>query len=92
MNPGFTRNRSLLPASSCLVVNAYRDGDISLGKAAELLKMHVLELRDRFRKEGIPLYLGPEDMDDASEEVTAMDSWFASAGSFKRMSHPRSRS
>ncbi len=31
-----------------LVVSAYLDGDISLARAAELLDMHALELRERF--------------------------------------------
>jgi len=38
-----------------LVVGAYLDRRINLGKAAELLDMHELELRDRFLELGIPL-------------------------------------
>ena len=48
-----------------LVVSAYRDGQINLGKAAELLNMHELELRDRFIQLGVPLRVGPADLAEA---------------------------
>lgn len=56
-----------------LVVSAYRDGQINLGKAAELLNMHELELRDRFIQLGVPLRVGPADLAEAQAEV---DAWF----------------
>jgi len=48
-----------------LVVGVYRDGQINLGKAAELLNMHELELRDRFIQLGVPLRVGPADLAEA---------------------------
>ncbi len=59
-----------------LVVSAYRDGQINLGKAAELLNMHELELRERFVQLGIPLRIGPADLAEAQAEVAALDNWF----------------
>ena len=59
-----------------LVLNAYRDRQINLGKAAELLGMHELELRDRFIQLGVPLRIGPSDFEEAQAEVAAMEAWF----------------
>lgn len=60
-----------------LVVSAYQDGDINLGKAAELLGMHELALRDRFLQLGIPLRIGPADVAEARAEVAAIRAWSA---------------
>ena len=59
-----------------LVVSAYLDEEINLGKAAEMLEMHELELRDRFVTLGIPLRIGPTDKSEAQAEVEALTSWF----------------
>ena len=59
-----------------LVISAYQDEDINLGKAASLLGLHELELRDQFIKLGIPLRIGPATIAEAHAEVQAMDSWF----------------
>lgn len=61
-----------------LVVNAYLDGQINLGKAAELLGIHELELRDHFLHLGIPVRLGSADFEEAKAEVEALRSWFHS--------------
>ena len=61
-----------------LVVSAYLDEEINLGKAAEMLDMHELELRDRFVVLGIPLRIGPANEAEARAEVQALDSWFFS--------------
>ena len=58
-----------------LVVNAYLDSQINLGKAAELLDLHELELRDRFIRLGIPLRIGPADLAEARAELNALDAW-----------------
>ena len=58
-----------------LVLNAYLDHDINLGKAAELLGQHELELRDRLVKLGIPVRVGPKDIDEARAEVDALAAW-----------------
>lgn len=62
-----------------LVVTAYLDEEINLGKAAELLDIHELELRDRFISLGIPLRIGPADQAEARAEVEALRSWFSEA-------------
>jgi predicted HTH domain antitoxin len=59
-----------------LVVSAYLDEEINLGKAAEMLSMHELELRDRFIALGIPLRIGPADRAEAQAEGQALNSWF----------------
>ena len=58
-----------------LVVGAYLDGEINLGKAAELLGMHRLELQQLFIEKGIPLRLGPETLEEAKAEVESWAAW-----------------
>jgi hypothetical protein len=60
-----------------LVVSAYLDEEINLGKAAEMLELHELELRDRFIDLGIPLRIGPADKVEARAEAQALSSWFS---------------
>lgn len=62
-----------------VVVSAYLEHEINLGRAAELLEMHELELRDRFVKLGIPLRIGPADVAEAQAEADAIRSWFTNA-------------
>jgi predicted HTH domain antitoxin len=62
-----------------VVVSAYLEHEINLGKTAELLEMHELELRERFTKLGIPLRIGPADVAEAQAEADAIRSWFADA-------------
>jgi predicted HTH domain antitoxin len=59
-----------------VVVSAYLEHEINLGKAGELLEMHELELRERFVKLGIPLRIGPADVAEAQAEADAIRSWF----------------
>jgi predicted HTH domain antitoxin len=58
-----------------VVVGAYLDEEINLGKAAELLGMHRLELQARFMAKGIPLRFGPETIEEARAEVAAIEAW-----------------
>lgn len=60
-----------------LIVNAYLDEDINLGKAAEMLGIHELELRDRFIALGIPLRIGPVDKAEARAEAQALNFWLS---------------
>lgn len=60
-----------------VVVGAYEDRQINLGKAAELLGVTELELRQRFIELGIPLRAGPVDLAEARAEVEAVRAWFA---------------
>jgi len=45
---------------------AYWDGDISLGRAAELLGLSRFELMERLHRLGLPLYMGPQTVDELS--------------------------
>jgi predicted HTH domain antitoxin len=60
-----------------VVVGAYLDGEINLGKAAELLGLHRLELQERFVAQSIPLRLGPDTVEEAKAELAAIESWNA---------------
>jgi len=62
-----------------VVVGAYLDGEINLGKAAELLEMHRLELQERFITQGIPLRTGLDTVEEAKAELSAIESWNAEA-------------
>ncbi len=63
-----------------VVVGAYLDGEINLGKAAELLGMHRLELQERFHAQSIPVRIGPDTIEEARAELAAIESWNAEAG------------
>jgi hypothetical protein len=54
------------------VITAYLDGDISLGRAAELLGMSRFDLQERFNRLGLPLRIGPANLDEARREVAAL--------------------
>ncbi len=58
-----------------VVVGAYLDRQINLGKAAEMLKIHELELRTRFLDLGIPLRQGSTDADEARAEAATARRW-----------------
>jgi predicted HTH domain antitoxin len=62
-----------------VVVGAYLDGEINLGKAAELLGMHRLELQERFIAQSIPVRVGPDTIEEARAELAAIESWNAEA-------------
>ncbi|MEA1900431.1 MAG: hypothetical protein U9N47_06680, partial [Thermodesulfobacteriota bacterium] len=51
-----------------VVMSAYLDGDINLGKAAELLDEHPVVLRKRWQKIGIPLRLGVTSVEEVLAE------------------------
>jgi len=57
------------------VVNAYLDEGINLGKAAELLDMHALELQEKFLTQGIPIRHGVDTLEEAHAEVAAILQW-----------------
>ncbi len=61
-----------------VVVGAYLDHEINLGKAAELLGVPRAELQRQFIAQGIPLRLGPEDLDEAHSEYKSIESWRSS--------------
>ena len=55
-----------------LVISAYLDGDISLGRAAQLLDINRFELSARFNRLDLPMPLGATDIDEAVEEYRAL--------------------
>lgn len=63
-----------------LVVSAYLDEEVSLARAASLLGLHPLELREQFQIKGIPLLLGPVDEADAQAEIEALRAWKRATG------------
>ena len=58
-----------------VVVGAYLDEQINLGKAADLLGIHRLELQAQFQQQGIPLRNGVDTMEEAHAEVVAIEQW-----------------
>ncbi|NOZ59403.1 MAG: UPF0175 family protein [Euryarchaeota archaeon] len=56
-----------------LVIGAYIDGKISIGKAAELLGVTRVELQREFREMGIPVRIPSKE--DAAAEVEALKAW-----------------
>ncbi len=64
-----------------MVVTAYLNQQINLGKAAELLEIHELALRERFLELGIPLRVGPADLAEAKAEAQSARTWFSAPGS-----------
>jgi len=54
------------------VIAAYLDGDISLGRAAQLLDMSRFDLQERFNRLGLPLRVGPADLAEARREAAAL--------------------
>jgi predicted HTH domain antitoxin len=58
-----------------VVVGAYLAQEINLGKAAELLGMHRLELQEQFITQGIPLRLGVETVEEVQAEYAAISQW-----------------
>ncbi|MCH8292281.1 UPF0175 family protein [Candidatus Poribacteria bacterium] len=56
-----------------VVINAYIDEEMNLGKAAELLEMSRLELEQELKEKGVPIrYLSKEDI---VAEVEAIRAW-----------------
>lgn len=56
------------------IIAAYFDGDISLGRMAQLLNLSRFELMERFNRLGITLRLGPISIAEAKNEYNAMKS------------------
>lgn len=56
-----------------VVVGAYLNDDINLSKAAELLGKHPVELRNDFIKQGIPIKIGAQSLEEAKAEVNALE-------------------
>lgn len=55
------------------VIAAYLDGDISLGRAAQLLGVARFELTERLGRLGLPLHLGSATVGEARRELASLD-------------------
>ena len=56
-----------------IVISAYLDGDINLGKAAELLGIHPVALRKDFLERGIPIRIGSESEESLRAEIAGTE-------------------
>ena len=56
-----------------VIVGLYLDGNISLGKAAEMLDTNRWELMDRFREQGVSLPLGPQTVEELKRDIQVME-------------------
>ena len=55
-----------------MVIRAYTAGEISLGKAAEIMGFSVEEMKDVLRENGAEIHLGPNTVDELiSDAVNA---------------------
>ncbi|MBI4674284.1 MAG: UPF0175 family protein [Chloroflexi bacterium] len=66
---GFVRGRRCRMAQRV----AYQVGDISLGKAAELMGVSAEEMKELLLRAGIPIHLGPASADELREELSAFE-------------------
>ena len=58
-----------------VVVGAYLDREINIGRAAELLGVSRAEIQKQFVAQGIPLRIGSQDLAEARAEVAAIEAW-----------------
>ena len=56
-----------------LVINAYMDGDISLGRAAELLGLNRFDFVARCNRLGLPMRRGPKPREEAISDWQALE-------------------
>lgn len=52
-------------------IHLYENDEISLGKAARLAGVSRFDMPDILREHGVEVKLGPEDMEDAQQEIDA---------------------
>jgi len=55
------------------VLAAYWDGNISLGRAAELLGLSRFELMERMHRLGLPIYMGPQTVEELEAELADLE-------------------
>lgn len=60
-----------------VVIGGYLQEQINLGKAAELLGMDRWTLQEEFLRQGIPIRIGAQTIDELRAEVQAMEEWKA---------------
>jgi hypothetical protein len=57
----------------------YLTEECSTGRMAELLQISWLDMRERFNRLGIPLFLGPSTIEEAREEANNARKWAEAA-------------
>lgn len=57
-----------------MIAAAYTAGDISLGRAAELMGISGEEMKDLLRRAGVQIHLGPETEDELRREIATFES------------------
>lgn len=64
-----------LQARFNLVLAHYLAQAISLGRAAELLKLPWVDLRLRFARLEVPVFTGPQDVAELSKDLDTLERW-----------------
>lgn len=59
-----------------LAIHRYKNGDISLGKAAEIAGVSWAEMRDLLKEYGVEPELGPRTSKELQEEIEAIEGYF----------------
>ncbi len=54
-----------------MIIGAYIDEEINFSKAAELLRIHPIKLREQFLSKGIPVKIGVETKEEMLAEKVA---------------------
>lgn len=57
-------------AKTKMIINAYEAGDISLGKAAQMLGISQEEMKDVLREVGAAIHLGPRSVEELLEDAS----------------------
>ena len=52
-----------------MVVTAYTDGDISLGKAAQIMGVSQEEMKEIIRETGDQIHLGPQTIEELQQDI-----------------------
>lgn len=60
-----------------LVIAHYLAGDISLGRAAELLRLPWIDLRTRFARLDVMIPMAPTNLDEAQADIANAAAWLA---------------
>lgn len=60
-----------------IAIEAYLQGEVSLGRAAHLSGLSYEEMKDILRQRGIEMKLGPSNKNEAQNEVKALEELFS---------------
>jgi len=53
-----------------MILMSYDSGDISLGKAAEMMGVSIEETKDIIRENGYQIHLGPSNIEELIEDIS----------------------